>query len=64
VDATFVGRPLAELPHPAISRDTFAAQRKLTPQMLDCAYARQPREGSPHEPADHPRCGCATRPSL
>ena len=31
VDATFVGHPLAELPHPAISRDAFAAQHKLDP---------------------------------
>jgi lipid-A-disaccharide synthase len=31
VDATFVGHPLAELPHPAISREAYAAQRKLDP---------------------------------
>ncbi len=31
VDATFVGHPLAELPHPAIERDQYAAQFKLDP---------------------------------
>src|SRR4029077_5700527 len=31
VDATFVGHPLAELPHPAISREAYAAQHKLDP---------------------------------
>ncbi len=29
VDATFVGHPLAELPHPAIERDDYAAQMHL-----------------------------------
>ena len=29
VDATFVGHPLAELPHPAIERDEYAAQSRL-----------------------------------
>jgi lipid-A-disaccharide synthase len=29
VDATFVGHPLAELPHPAIERDEYAAQSQL-----------------------------------
>lgn len=29
VDATFVGHPLAELPLPSLSRETYAAQRKL-----------------------------------
>jgi lipid-A-disaccharide synthase len=29
VDATFVGHPLAELPHPAIERDDYAAQSQL-----------------------------------
>jgi len=29
VDATFVGHPLAELPHPAIERDDYAAQAQL-----------------------------------
>jgi lipid-A-disaccharide synthase len=31
VDAIFVGHPLAELPHPAISREAYAAQHKLDP---------------------------------
>jgi lipid-A-disaccharide synthase len=31
VDATFVGHPLAELPHPAISREAYAAQHQLDP---------------------------------
>jgi lipid-A-disaccharide synthase len=31
VDATFVGHPLAELPHPAISRNDYAAQFHLDP---------------------------------
>jgi lipid-A-disaccharide synthase len=31
VDATFVGHPLAELPHPAIERDDYAAQLHLDP---------------------------------
>jgi lipid-A-disaccharide synthase len=29
VDATFVGHPLAELPHPAIERDDYAAESHL-----------------------------------
>ncbi|HEY6338560.1 MAG TPA: lipid-A-disaccharide synthase [Candidatus Sulfotelmatobacter sp.] len=35
VDATFVGHPLAELPHPAIERDDYAAQLHLDPAKLD-----------------------------
>ncbi len=31
VDATFVGHPLAELPHPAIDRKDYAAQHHLDP---------------------------------
>lgn len=31
VDATFVGHPLADLPHPAIERDEYAALYKLDP---------------------------------
>ena len=31
VDATFVGHPLAELPHPAIERDEYALQFRLSP---------------------------------
>ncbi len=31
VDATFVGHPLAELPHPAIERNDYAAQFHLDP---------------------------------
>jgi lipid-A-disaccharide synthase len=31
VDATFVGHPLAELPHPAIEREEYAAQSHLDP---------------------------------
>jgi lipid-A-disaccharide synthase len=31
VDATFVGHPLAELPHPTIGRNDYAAQFKLDP---------------------------------
>jgi lipid-A-disaccharide synthase len=31
VDATFVGHPLADLPHPAISRNDYAAQFHLDP---------------------------------
>ena len=31
VDATFVGHPLAELPHPAIERDDYAAEFHLDP---------------------------------
>jgi lipid-A-disaccharide synthase len=31
VDATFVGHPLAELPHPAVERSDYAAQNKLNP---------------------------------
>ena len=31
VDATFVGHPLADLPHPAIERDNYAAQFHLNP---------------------------------
>jgi lipid-A-disaccharide synthase len=31
VDATFVGHPLAELAHPAIERDDYAAQHQLDP---------------------------------
>jgi lipid-A-disaccharide synthase len=31
VDATFVGHPLAELPHPKIERDVYAAQFHLDP---------------------------------
>jgi lipid-A-disaccharide synthase len=31
VDATFVGHPLAELPHPAIERGQYASQHKLDP---------------------------------
>ena len=31
VDATFVGHPLAELPHPAIERSAYAAQLKVDP---------------------------------
>ena len=29
VDATFVGHPLAELPHPSVGRDQYAAQHRL-----------------------------------
>ena len=32
VDATFVGHPLADLPHPEIDRATYAAQYKLDPE--------------------------------
>jgi lipid-A-disaccharide synthase len=32
VDATFVGHPLAELPAPAITRETYAAQHNLDPK--------------------------------
>jgi len=32
VDATFVGHPLAELPHPTIERDQYAREHKLDPQ--------------------------------
>jgi lipid-A-disaccharide synthase len=31
VDATFVGHPLADLPHPTIERDDYAAQYQLDP---------------------------------
>ena len=31
VDATFVGHPLADLPHPTIERDDYAAQFRLDP---------------------------------
>ena len=31
VDATFVGHPLADLPHPAITREDYGAQFKLDP---------------------------------
>jgi lipid-A-disaccharide synthase len=31
VDATFIGHPLADLPHPAIPRNTYAAQHHLDP---------------------------------
>jgi lipid-A-disaccharide synthase len=31
VDATFVGHPLAELPHPPVERDAYAAQYALNP---------------------------------
>jgi lipid-A-disaccharide synthase len=31
VDATFIGHPLAELPHPTIERDDYATQFKLDP---------------------------------
>ena len=31
VDATFIGHPLAELPHPTIAREDYAAQFKLDP---------------------------------
>ena len=31
VDAAFVGHPLAELPQPSISRETFAAENRLDP---------------------------------
>lgn len=31
VDATFVGHPLADLPHPAVERNDYAAQYKLDP---------------------------------
>ncbi len=37
VDATFVGHPLAELPHPAIERDDYAAQSDLEIVKLDLA---------------------------
>jgi lipid-A-disaccharide synthase len=37
VDATFVGHPLAELPHPAIERDDYAAQSHLDAANLDPA---------------------------
>ncbi len=33
VDATFVGHPLAELPHPTIKRDDYAAKYQLDPAM-------------------------------
>ena len=32
VDATFVGHPLAELPHPTVARDDYAGQFHLDPQ--------------------------------
>src|SRR5438128_11019999 len=32
VDATFVGHPLADVPHPPIARRDFAAQHKLDPE--------------------------------
>jgi lipid-A-disaccharide synthase len=32
VDATFVGHPLADLPHPTIERETYAAQFNLDPK--------------------------------
>jgi lipid-A-disaccharide synthase len=35
VDATFVGHPLAELPHPSIERTDYAAQFNLNPGKLD-----------------------------
>lgn len=35
VDATFVGHPLAEPPHPAIERDAYAAQSHLDATKLD-----------------------------
>jgi lipid-A-disaccharide synthase len=34
VDATFVGHPLADLPHPAIERSDYAAQNGLNPSKL------------------------------
>ncbi len=34
VDATFVGHPLADLPHPAIERSDYAAQHGLNPSKL------------------------------
>jgi lipid-A-disaccharide synthase len=34
VDATFVGHPLAELPHPAVERSDYAAQFHLDPAKL------------------------------
>src|SRR6202521_4219600 len=34
VDATFVGHPLADLPHPAIGREDYAAQFQLDPAKL------------------------------
>jgi lipid-A-disaccharide synthase len=37
VDATFVGHPLAELPHPAIERGDYAAQSHLEIAKLDSA---------------------------
>ena len=53
VDATFVGHPLAELPHPTIERSDYAAQFHLDPrETVDHPDARQPRQGSPHEPAN------------
>jgi lipid-A-disaccharide synthase len=39
VDATFVGHPLAELPHPAIERDDYASQFRLSPAKLNPAKA-------------------------
>jgi lipid-A-disaccharide synthase len=32
VDATFVGHPLSQLPHPAIERDQYAIERRLDPR--------------------------------
>src|SRR5437899_5489390 len=32
VDATFVGHPLAEVPHPAVDRGAYAVQHKLDPE--------------------------------
>jgi lipid-A-disaccharide synthase len=34
VDATFVGHPLAELPHPAVARNDYAAQFHIDPAKL------------------------------
>ena len=53
VDATFVGHPLAELPHPAIERGRLRSSiSSRSSETVDHPHARQPREGSPHEPAD------------
>ncbi len=61
VDATFVGHPLAELPRPAIERGELRNSVSPGPgQTLDHPDAGQPRQGSPHEPADDSGSGGTT----
>ena len=53
VDATFVGHPLAELPHPEIERGDYCSSVSSgSSETVDHPHAGEPGKGSPDEFAD------------